>query len=354
MKVALIAWMLDIEKHAGVGRVGAEIYNGLTKRGHEVILKSLNSTSHLDYLKYLTWDIPRNLPEADVYIAQSPMESIFLPKNKTIAIVHDLIPLLHPEVAGAHMNGNRIKTFLGSRFYWFGARVASRCKRVVCNSSQTRDELQQYFKIPDERLRVVSLGVRPDLEPRPKPDNVFRVGYLGQLDRRKRVNLLIEAFKGLDIKGELVIAGSGPDKAKLQALAGDDSRIKFLGFVPDSKLCDFYNSLDLFAFPSAAEGWGIPVVEAMACGREVLLSGDAFIPAELKNRTWGSLATRWDNTSAVIEAYGVMLQLLYEQRDKFGSPHAGDKDENYHFAKSLTWDGFVDGLEIIIKEVVGA
>jgi len=59
--------MFDIEKHAGVGRVGAELLAGLRKRHYDIITMSLNKTNHLDYLKYLMWDIPRNLPPVDEY-----------------------------------------------------------------------------------------------------------------------------------------------------------------------------------------------------------------------------------------------------------------------------------------------
>lgn len=335
MKICIVSWMFDIEKHAGVGRVGAELLAGLRKRKYDIVTMSLNKTNHLDYLKYLMWDIPRNLPAADVYIAQSPMESIWLPKDKTICIVHDLIPLLHPHLAGANMNNNPIKTFLGSRFYWLGARSASHCKRIICNSSQTRNELKQYFNVPDSKLRVVDLGVRPDLDYKLKKDSIFRVGYLGQLDRRKRVNLLIQAFKASNIDGELVIGGTGPDRAKLEAQAAGDSRIKFLGFVPDSQLCDFYNSLSVFAFPSAAEGWGIPIVEAMACRKLVMVWRDSFIPIELKYKCF--LDTDFNNLRSMIAP------------NIWGNNNS--VNDNYQFAHSFSWDKFSDGVDKIVREV---
>jgi glycosyltransferase involved in cell wall biosynthesis len=296
---------------------------------------ALNNTSHLAYLKYLTLDIPRTLPKADCYIAQSPMETLWLPKNKTIAICHDLIPLLHSNLAGANMNANPIKTFLGSRFYWFGAKAASRCKRIVCNSRQTRDEIKNYFKVPDQRLRVIDLGVRSDLDYKPKQDTTLRIGYIGQLDRRKRVNLLIDAFKKSDIDGELVIGGNGPDRAKLEALAVGDRRIKFLGFVPDDKLCEFYNSLDIFAFPSAAEGWGIPITEAMACAIPVMVWQDSLIPRDLKDR-----------------CYPVDGQFDASTMNKVIRLDTLTGYYNYEYAHSLSWDKFVEGVELTIQEVM--
>jgi glycosyltransferase involved in cell wall biosynthesis len=344
MKICMVAWNLDIQKHAGVGRVGAELYNGLIKRGYQVEVMTLNNTNHMKYSKYIFWDIPRRLPKADIYIAQSPMETIWLPKDKTICITHDLIPLLHPKLAGANMNANPIKTFLGSRTYWFGAYQSTKCARIVCNSQQTKDELISTFKVNPDKVIKIDLGVRSDLDYQSKKDNIFRIGYIGQLDKRKRVNLLIEAFKQTDIDGELVIGGSGPDRVKLQELAGSDKRIKFLGFVPDSELCNFYNSLDLFCFPSAAEGWGIPITEAMACKKPVLVLQDAFIPKELARFSYSSLPN----------VFSKMLSNLYDSWDITGwqDSYAPDKVPTaYKFAHYFTWDKFVEKFETVIKEV---
>jgi glycosyltransferase involved in cell wall biosynthesis len=320
LKVCLVAWNLDIEKHAGVGRVGDEMYKGLVRRGHQVEVLALNDTSHGAYAKYLLWDIPRLLPPADVYLAQSVMESIWLPKNKTVTMVHDLIPLLYPKLAGANMNGNTLKTFLGSRFYWVGAHAACQSNRIIVNSTMTKNDILKTFPTTNpEKITVLKLGVRSDLDYHAKQWNIYRIGYIGQLDKRKRVNLLIEQFRKSQSKYmELVIGGTGPDRAKLERLASGDNRIKFLGFVPDDQLCAFYNSLDSFTFPSAVEGWGIPIVEAMACKIPVTIWHDAIIPDELKNRC-----------------------------------QKGNIEDNYRFAHSCSWDDFADQLEKVLLEVVG-
>jgi glycosyltransferase involved in cell wall biosynthesis len=345
MKIAIISWMFDIEKHAGIGRVGAEILHGLISRNYEVVTMSLNKTNHLDYLKYLMWDIPHNLPEADVYIAQSPMESIFLPKNKTICMVYDLIPLIYPKLAGANMNGNAIKTFLGANMFRIGANQAAKCKRIITISDMVRDDIKKTLKVKDDQVKVLKLGIRPDLEPAQKPDNVFRIGYLGQLDKRKRVNLLIDAFKQSNIPGELVIAGSGPDEIKLKLQANGDSRIKFLGFIPDAKLKDFYNSLDLFCFPTAVEGLGLPIIEAMACKKPVLVPYDSIIPKEVKHYTYVSMTTLTLMFSMLFASWLNTNKWVRGQDKPQKIPIA------YRIAKSYTWSGFMDGLEQTIKEV---
>ena len=67
-------------------------------------------------------------------------------------------------------------------------------------------------------------------------------------------------------------------------LAKNDKRIKLAGFIPDSEMNKFYNSLDVFILPSKMEGFGIPILEAFACGKPVIVMEDAYIPKILKEK----------------------------------------------------------------------
>ncbi|WP_225370026.1 glycosyltransferase [Methanobrevibacter arboriphilus] len=58
----------------------------------------------------------------------------------------------------------------------------------------------------------------------------------------------------------------------------------FLGFISDEDMVDFYNSLDVFVFPTIMEGYGMPIVEAMACGKPVITLEDAYIPHDIKKK----------------------------------------------------------------------
>ena len=171
---------------------------------------------------------------------------------------------------------------------------------------------------------MIKLGIREDLEPRHKQDDVLRFGYLGQLDGRKRVDLVIKVFKAASADGELVIAGIGAEDSALRELAGVDRRIKFLGFVPDDSLVDFYNSLDYFIFPTRIEGYGLPMVEAMACRKPVVVLEDVIIPPEIKSR----------------------CTAVSRLEDFFSSLSSRcDLEENYRFAKEHRWDKCVKAYE---------
>jgi glycosyltransferase involved in cell wall biosynthesis len=202
-------------------------------------------------------------------------------------------------------------------------------------SEHVKKEVIRIFGIDEDRVKVIKSGIRGDLEPLPKKDKVFRVGYLAQLDRRKRVDLLIKAFKKSDLD-ELVIGGKGLDEGILKILAGGDKRIKFLGFIPDEELVNFYNSLDVFIFPTAIEGFGLPIVEAMACGKPVIVLDDAIIPWEVKRRC------------IIVENLDIVLGYKdYLERICKGI----DIEGNYNWAKSHSWNKCIEEYEKLYEGV---
>jgi glycosyltransferase involved in cell wall biosynthesis len=343
MKICLLSRFFDLKTNSGIGRVGIEVRDRLIKRGHTVTTLQVKSESHLDYLKYTAWDL-RHLPEADIYHSITPMESIWLNKNKSVSTILDLIPILHANKAGARMNLNPVNRLLGAGYFKFGVQQAVKCKHIVTISKETKADLVRLFDVPENKITVLYPGIREDLEPKESWHPRFTIGYLGQLDHRKRVHLLIKAFKAANINAELLIAGTGPDEQKLKELAGADNRIKFLGFVPDDKICDFYNSIDLFCFPTACEGFGLPIVEAMACEKPVLVLADAIIPMNIKDKCYFTHSDKFNE----------MLQNLKQSWDLnwVGTRAPSKVAYNYPFAKSCTWDRYVDGLEKIFKDVL--
>jgi glycosyltransferase involved in cell wall biosynthesis len=106
----------------------------------------------------------------------------------------------------------------------------------------------------------------------------FTVSYL---DDPKRIDLLIEATRRLGAEAELWIAGSGPREEQLKALAGDDRRIRFLGFVNDEALLDLYAQALCVLFVPMDEDLGLVALEAMTAGKPVITTHDAGGVSEL-------------------------------------------------------------------------
>lgn len=319
----------DSLKHAGIGRVYLNIKNGMVERGHTVKTVASNDNSPAQYLKYFMFDIIRKIPKgSDVYHAMTPIETIYAPKAKTIVSLHDLIPIRTPALSGSGLNNSIFSRIVGQASYQLAFATSAKCAVIVATCDNLKREIVDFLRIPDKKVRVVRLGINPDLDYMPGrvKNEVPVIGYIGQLDQRKRVRLLIQSFLQANIDAQLLIAGTGVDEPKLRALANNDSRIHFLGFVPDSMLCAFYNKLDCFVFPSCAEGYGLPLVEAMACKVPVITLSDAIIPAEVQSHTYicepGELARTLKNIGHVKNWVNV--------------------DSAYQFAKLHDWNKTVD------------
>ena len=100
--------------------------------------------------------------------------------------------------------------------------------------------------------------------------------YVGALEPRKNIESIIEAFKMLGGDESLVIAGTpGWKNEKIYELAKGDERIKFLGYVREEDKPALYNLASMLAYPSHYEGFGLPLIEAMACGCPVIAGANS-------------------------------------------------------------------------------
>lgn len=337
MNICLLTRYFDF-RGTGVTRIATEVANRLEARGHNIHRISTTGKNLYSYFLYTSTTIPLVLPRKhiDAYHALATLEAMWLPKNKSVATFLDLFTTTNPDRAGAGMGYDKWKLAIGRKYFDIGSRIATHCRHLVCISEKTKQDAIDYLKVPERRLRVIRLGISDHLQPQPKKDNIFRIGTLGQLDKRKRIDLLVRQFKASHIDAELVIAGQGMDRPMLEGLANGDKRIKFLGLVPENQLNDFYNSLDLFVFPTYIEGYGLPLAEAMACKKPAMVMSDAIIPVELTKRciVVGNLTSVFDNPPMLFWLMGKV-----------------DYESNYQFAKEHSWDKCLDQYEELYKEI---
>jgi len=298
-----------------------------------------NGTSLYSYFAYTALEIPIIMPRhnIDVYHALATMEAIWLPRNKSIATFLDLFTTTNPDRAGAGMGYEKWKLYIGRKYFDFGAKLASRCRYLVSISNKTKIDMIKYLGIKEDKIKVIKLGIPPDLEPLDCHNKRLRIGTLGQFDKRKRIDLLIKQFKASKLDAELVIAGQGMDKPLLESLADGDSRIKFIGLVPNESLNLFYNSLDLFVFPTWIEGYGLPICEAMACKKPVVVMADAILPDELKAR-----CLQTENLTDLFNNYSQVETGI----------KALDINSNYRFAKTHDWSVCADSYIKLYEEIV--
>ncbi len=201
-----------------------------------------------------------------------------------IITIHDLIPCLFPE-------GWRDK-FLYTLSRRLMARKAS---MLITVSEYSKKDLVRVWKVPEERIRVIPCSVSPHFHPMDQ-GSVEEVKseygiegeyllYVGNFKAHKNLSLLLKAYAMLPMKiretHTLVLAGGGKDLSTLQGTArklGIRERLILTGHVPDHHLPALYSGARLFLFPSLYEGFGLPVIEAMACGTPVISSKASSLP----------------------------------------------------------------------------
>ncbi|MGE5558261.1 MAG: glycosyltransferase family 4 protein [Bacillota bacterium] len=226
----------------------------------------------------------------DVYFM--PQNGLRFPREKNcrwVATIHDLIPYRLPSAINKGY-------FL--RFLEEVPRLVKTADRIITVSRSTASDLQKFFYLPDEKIRVIPLGPGPGFYPRPgrecrdalaglypalRPPFLL---YVGGFNPRKNVPFLILAFSRARLHfnrpHQLVIAGDDPArlpalKSMTEALAVDQD-VYFPGRIPDGDLPLFYNAASLLVYPSLYEGFGLPPLEAMACGTPVLTSNTSSLP----------------------------------------------------------------------------
>jgi len=232
--------------------------------------------SWIPYLFFLGRKI-RNL-KSDIYHADYVTTgAVLMNKNKRPAIVsiHDVIPFTYNKEELSKMNRVRLK------WYMSNFKKIEKADAITVLSEYSKKEAIKYTNIPEEKIYVTYPGVDFNMYflLKKKPHKNIRIGYLGGLDGRKNVTLLVEAFNDIvrsRSEIELHIGGTGENLQTFKNM-----RIKnafFHGFVPDSQVTKFYNLLDIFVFPTLSEGFGLPPLEAMACGVPVVACNTSSIP----------------------------------------------------------------------------
>ncbi len=212
-----------------------------------------------------------------------------LPGTRTALTVYDLSYERYPD-----------ETMPGMRRFLAAAvpRSAHRADRVIAISEATRRDLIELYALPPEKVSVVMLGVEARFNPEEKPGEAQAVRRryglpegplvltVGTMQPRKNHLRLAQAFARVVAQGStnatLVIAG-GPGwnyeavRAEIARL-GLAERVIFTGYVDDADLPALYRAATVFAYPALYEGFGLPVLEAMACGTPTMTSNASSLP----------------------------------------------------------------------------
>jgi glycosyltransferase involved in cell wall biosynthesis len=198
--------------------------------------------------------------------------------------------------------------------------LTSRSAAIAALSQSTRSDIFAFLPVPAEKVEVIYPGVPDGFAPLPPDEHGnlrerYRLErpfilYVGSFHPRKNITAMLNAFAALapQIPHDLVIIGpnarsSGAVVQRVQHHPCRD-RMRFVGFVPRSDLPLFYNQADLFVFPSSYEGFGFPVLEALACGCPTITTRVSSLPEVAGD---AALLVEPGDTQALINAIARVL-----------------------------------------------
>lgn len=264
-------------EYRGIGSYTRSIINALKSNDKENTYKILTTKSELTAsvdLLFIPYFFPYNL-------------SLPLRFNTNYIItIHDLVPLLFPDKFPPGLRG--------SLTWQIQQQLLKMAKGIITDSENSKKDIIRLTRIPDKKIftvypaidsqfkKIYDSKILSDVRSKYNLPETF-ILYVGDSNWNKNIPLLIKA--ALSIKIPLVLAGkvftdpqadlSHPWNNSLKEvtqLIKDNKLITPLGFVPTSDLISLYNLTTLYVQPSLAEGFGLPVIEAMACGCATLIS----------------------------------------------------------------------------------
>lgn len=238
--------------------------------------------------------------------------------GRVIVTLHDTMALAHPELIFPNRRGRLA--------WWLKEQAAVRwADRIVTVSQTSRRDILHWFRLSEDRVRVVPEGPSEAFRPiaddssaeavlrkhRVDPSRRFLL-YVGGLSPHKNLLRLIEAFaQGAPSDADLILVGDlgdvfhthVPELREAVARHGLKSRVNFTGFVPDDELAVLYSRAEALIQPSLAEGFGLPPVEAMACGTPVLSSRAGSLPEVIGDAGRFFEPTEVDAIASVIRSF---------------------------------------------------
>ncbi len=289
-------------------------------------------------LERLVWEQYRLVFEAnreEVELIHVPCFSVpIFTRIPKVVTAHDLIVLRHPHLMPP-----------GSRWYfsrWIPYTYKS-ADHIIAVSNTTKNELVNILGITPDKITVIHHGSNPAFTRTTDPHEINRIRFkyhcptdfflmVGNFEPRKNVALAIDAFAAIaDLSKQLklVLVGKHNNYAwEMQKVVKDlrlEEQVLFPGYVPDKELSTLYSVATGFLFPSSAEGFGLPLVEAMATGCPVIAS-DMKVFHEI-----GGDALSYVDVNDVDQISGRMLKFLEDKDFSAGYSRIG-------LARSLDYD----------------
>ena len=298
MKIVIAAWHLK-DFNVGLGRYCRGLIEAIGRVDNENCYEILMPDNAYRFperpniryrlvrfplFKRRVWEQVAPLLAGRYDLLHFPYDSAIAWKNGPFVVtVHDVKPLIYG-TDRSRWNLNRFIEDLLIRDKW------ARIDHILTDSQCSKRDIVERLGIPEDRITVVYPGVelgrfQPAPLDRTDQGSMPFVLCVAGADPTKNVETLIEAFARLPLplrdSNDLLLAGDFRRRADLRELVGRvgiEKQTVFTGMVSDDRLIDLYQHAALFVFPSRYEGFGLPVLEAMACGCPVICSNVSSFP----------------------------------------------------------------------------
>lgn len=207
-------------------------------------------------------------------------------KGCYVTTVHDLIHIILPEFLGSKVKYYYAKFLMGQ--------ALRRAEHVFTVSENSKKDIINYFGIDKDKISITYAAIDEKFREKENgeidylyekyqiPRNIKKILYVGNLKPHKNLITLLRAFKELDAEDVVLLlvgkAFKNFDLKEQEIKLGIKERVIHTGIVAKEELVDLYNLADLFVFPSLYEGFGLPPLEAMACGTPVIAADNSSIP----------------------------------------------------------------------------
>ena len=247
----------------------------------QYLTPAYGTKGHFDRLVWTQFQLPKIYRKLKSQLLFSPVpEAPLWSQCRSVVMVHDFIPLRFPK---------RFSPLIPYHRYYV-PQVLKQAKHIICNSQSTADDIIKFCEIPSSKISPILLGydsqhfqASSELGQR-SPNRPYFL-YIGRHDPYKNISRVISAFAHLQPQDEYQLWLSGPSdkrytpalKKQVQELDIED-QVKFLDYVPYDDLPKIISGAIALVFPSLWEGFGLPVLEAMACGTPVITSNLSSLP----------------------------------------------------------------------------
>jgi glycosyltransferase involved in cell wall biosynthesis len=325
-------------------------YSGFPQ-GHNFSLCTVKAGEEHWQRSWSRADLPPKEALGRVDIIHSPFFNAPRERHGALVVtIHDISFLLYPQF---HTEANRLHCLNGT------LRTALYADRIIAVSHHTRKALVDYFSMPEERLRVIHEAPRRVYYPEDDIElirntlerlQVFRnfILSVGSLEPRKNLHNLLHAYAaylhGHAGRELLVVAGGegwlNEDLRLVVTKLGLGEHVKFLGFVQDADLRVLYSAAKLCVYPSFYEGFGLPPLEAMACGAPVITSNTSALPEVV-----GDAALLVDPKSSE-ELGDAMRQVLHDEGLRLKL-----RRQSLERAKLFSWERTAEETLAVYQEV---